>query len=202
MYPNFGYVIPDIIFIGLLAKLFLAEGREVVSCYRHKMLREYAKDLWNLLDWFTIICGTCIAGFWFDTVVKTESLNALVGALGPQPAHGADASYRLKWGEIIEDVDTAATGSRVQMFFLFWYTLILMLRFFKAFQGQPRLSQIGNTLLSASFDVFHFLVIFSVVFINFALGGHIVFGSLDKNFSTLPRAVNVCLVGYVARFVS
>ena len=31
---------------------------------------------------------------------------------------------------------------------LFWYTMVLMLRFFKAFQGQPRLAQMSSILNS------------------------------------------------------
>merc|ERR1719420_754162 len=57
-----------------------------------------------------------------------------------------------------------------QRLILFWYTLIILLRFMKGFRGQPRVAMIAETLKFASIDLVHFLIIFGAVFISFAIG--------------------------------
>jgi len=68
---------------------------------------------------------------------------------------------------------------------MFWYTVVLMLRFFKGFRGQPRVAVISKTLALASVDLFHYYYILATVFINFALGGYVLFGAQLYAWSTL-----------------
>merc|ERR1719482_2631110 len=72
---------------------------------------------------------------------------------------------------------------------LFWYSLIILLRFLKGFRGQPRVAMIAETLKFASIDLAHFLIIFCAVFISFALGGFILFGPHLEEWSSFVLAV-------------
>jgi len=72
----------------------------------------------------------------------------------------------------------------------FWYTLIIVLKFFEAFHANPRLAIISETLSRSVPDLLHFLVIFIAVFGNFALGGYILFGQQVKEWSSAVWALN------------
>lgn len=73
---------------------------------------------------------------------------------------------------------------------MFWYTVILMARFFKGFRGQPRIAVISKTLALASIDLVHYYIILATVFVNFALGGYVLFGAQLYQWSTIHNAVH------------
>merc|ERR550514_1194194 len=72
------------------------------------------------------------------------------------------------------------------------YPLIVVFRLFKAFSAQPRLAVVTSTLVSASVDLMHFLLVFVSVFASFAVSGTVLFGKTMDDFATLPRAMNAC----------
>eukprot|EP00391_Amoebophrya_sp_Ameob2_P011076 CAMPEP_0178995020 /NCGR_PEP_ID=MMETSP0795-20121207/7610_1 /TAXON_ID=88552 /ORGANISM="Amoebophrya sp., Strain Ameob2" /LENGTH=1362 /DNA_ID=CAMNT_0020687311 /DNA_START=175 /DNA_END=4263 /DNA_ORIENTATION=- len=193
MYPTFWYIVPDLIFLSMISQLLYQEGMEVINAKREGLLKFYLSDFWNLVDWFSILAGFLISFLWFNIVLRTESVGDLVAALGPTP-ETVDEGYRKKWMTIIDDLESLGSSQDVQFMFLYWYTLVLMLRFFKNFQGQPRLSQISSTLLKSIMDMGHFLIVFSVVFVNFAIGGNLMFGTSSEDWSTIMGAINTSMM--------
>merc|ERR1712139_474961 len=73
---------------------------------------------------------------------------------------------------------------------MFFYTVILMARFFKGFRGQPRIAVISKTLAVSSMDLVHYYYILATVFVNFALGGYVLFGSQLHPWSTIQNSVH------------
>lgn len=59
----------------------------------------------------------------------------------------------------------------------FFYSMLIILRFFKGFRGQPRIAIMGLSLVNASYDMLHFLIVFFLVYVNYSLGGWIMRGS-------------------------
>jgi hypothetical protein len=49
---------------------------------------------------------------------------------------GTLEDYHAAWGLIIDEVQSLSDSKKVQFLLLFFYAIILMLRFFKAFQGE------------------------------------------------------------------
>eukprot|EP00397_Hematodinium_sp_SG-2012_P019227 GEMP01019745.1.p1 GENE.GEMP01019745.1~~GEMP01019745.1.p1 ORF type:complete len:461 (+),score=74.53 GEMP01019745.1:1074-2456(+) len=72
---------------------------------------------------------------------------------------------------------------------MFWYTIIILLRFSVAFEGQPRLAVIQRSIRRAWVDMSHFLIIFLLIFFNFALGGYILFGNHLVDWNTTAAAI-------------
>jgi hypothetical protein len=72
------------------------------------------------------------------------------------------------------------------------FTFVMMFRFFKAFRANPRLSIATNTLSGAAIDIIHFSVVFIVIFLSFALIGHISFGHLHQGFSSTYYMILTC----------
>merc|ERR1719162_2456750 len=72
------------------------------------------------------------------------------------------------------------------------YMLIIMLRFFKAYRAQPRLAMVTSTLYSAGSDLFHFLIVFTTIFVSYALAGVLLFGRRLRSFHTPAMGITTC----------
>jgi hypothetical protein len=58
----------------------------------------------------------------------------------------------------------------------------------KALDFQPRMALVTRTISSAFSDLFHFLVLFSVIFIGYAFAGNQLFGHQFEGLSNLSNA--------------
>ena len=57
---------------------------------------------------------------------------------------------------------------------------------------QARVGIITRTLAEASGDLGHFLVVFLIITIGYALVGHVLFGHTVASFSTIGQSISVC----------
>lgn len=176
-------------FIGAL----MFTGAEDITPAK-RTLNDYVRDFWNMLDWISIFLGIGIGGFWVYTMYSTQDLNSGVGALPVAPSYNADQAEETKyhdyWTAILDDTEQLFWDKMVHRIAMFWYTMVLMLRFFKSFEGQPRLAEMNRTLVGASQDIIHFIIVFFLLFLSFAVGGYVLFGAMMHEWSTLWRSVN------------
>ncbi|CAD7929167.1 unnamed protein product [Amoebophrya sp. A25] len=210
LYPNLFYYVPDVLWLSMIAMLFQQELFEVLKARRNKYLRDYLKDRWNFLDWCTITLGIVMAALWFDMVSAQAGLATEVGDLPATPSQIDESgqsvavssieAYHEQWGNIIDRIQELADQQWIQYNLLFWYTLILMLRFFKQFQGQPRLALLSLTLYNSMHDMVHYLIVFFTVFFNYALGGHALFGALLEEWSTMSKSINTSFLAILGEF--
>ena len=79
--------------------------------------------------------------------------------------------------------------SNVYFLLIFVYNILIMLRFFKGFRGQPVIAVLLDTFSNAFKDLIHYLFIFFVVFLSFAFGAHAVYGTTLEEYSTILKSV-------------
>eukprot|EP00899_Mesostigma_viride_P021250 jgi/Mesvir1/29126/Mv18428-RA.3 len=72
--------------------------------------------------------------------------------------------------------------------------LFLIFRILKLTDFHPRLGIVTHTLALAMSDIFHYLLVAGALFISFAVMGHISFGTILADFSTLPNSINTCFL--------
>merc|ERR1719482_2194905 len=162
-------------------------------------------EFWNAIDWVSIISGIFSAVIWVQLFMNVNVMNEQVLELPMSAAHDkfyhfeqnttwlseenlmktfsiGQTEYENKLDEILDDVGTL-TGQVLQIrYSMSVFTFVMMFRFFKAFRANPRLSIATNTLSGAAVDIVHFSVVFIVIFLSFALIGHISFGHLHPGF--------------------
>jgi hypothetical protein len=63
--------------------------------------------------------------------------------------------------------------------------LMIMLRFFKGFRGQPRVAVLLEVMNNATNDFLHFFLIFIIVFLNYSIAAHALYGQKIQHYSTL-----------------
>merc|ERR1719313_3308547 len=201
VYSNWSSAIPDAIWLFLISALFLQELKQLLAERSKGRLRDYWSDYWNWVDWTSIIMGSLIVTYWLYLMWEADDLSHRLTTPGsvPKPKKMTWEAEDFTGGIALEE-DTKAWEAQenivldhferlqvermYQRLALFWYTLIILLRFLKGFRGQPRVALIAETLKFASIDLFHFMLIFMAVFLSFALGGHVLFGPHLLEWST------------------
>ena len=96
-------------------------------------------------------------------------------------------SYQRTWSKNIDDAHSIVVMRGWFQLSLFWYSSIITARMLKASLGQAKLAMIQITLADGFWDVMHLMLIFLVVFNNFAVGGKILFGPELEGWSTYPQ---------------
>jgi hypothetical protein len=208
LYPYWYHYLPDVLWLLWLFLLWQKETRQLFdSCRQGSEERtEYLTDPWNFVDWSSIVLGFAIAlAFWFITS-GIEALKTNVGDLGDQkdtftsfnqdpsvPGYSDAVAYNEKLTYILDSTNRLVTMKIYHRIAMFWYTVILMARFFKGFRGQPRIAVISKTLALASVDLVHYYIILATVFVNFSLGGYVLFGAQLYQWSTIHNAVQSAL---------
>merc|ERR1719230_1925350 len=79
-------------------------------------------------------------------------------------------------------------------------TVAILMKFFKAFQANPRLQLVTNTLVRAGSDIFHFSVVFLAVFLGFAVTGHILLGNDILQFRSFSNSIDTCFIVLMGEF--
>lgn len=146
---------------------------------------------WTIVDWVCIMCSIGIGGFWsyFSKQLPNlgESLHKAQGDVDDLAVVYDEASKLCRqqhWNETC----------------MFWYTLLLMVKFFQVFKANPRLDVLVITLQRAAFELGHFLIVFLIIFFNYALGGFLLFGGSLEQWSRLGKATGSTFRALVGDF--
>jgi len=172
------------------------------------------RDFWNILDWLQCLLTIAIECYWFYIVAQgyslvqdyadshTTSTNLTVTTASTQAqintaleAAKKAASMR---SNVASDLNVLLQNGVIYRYLTIVNILILVIRFFKAFNVQPRLAVISKTLTKSVPDLAHFLVIFICLFMTFVMFAHFVFGHIVPNYSTVPAAAYHTFRGFVA----
>ena len=113
--------------------------------------------------------------FFIASVSLDAAINRLVGKL--QNLVGMEAPYRTL-DEIHELAMNIALQDRWMQWLNFWYMMMLLVKCGEDLPVSPRLMVFVHTLREASGSIFYFVIFFFIVFSNFAMGAHFLFGHI------------------------
>lgn len=124
--------------------------------------------------------------FYFAIVKHVEDTKAMILALPVTATLKATDQYE----ELHGAMDMMASLWYLMRLAATFNACCILLRFFKSFRSNPRLSVVTRTLQVAFNDIAHFMVILVVVFMCFVISGHILFGVGIREFADLWTAVH------------
>lgn len=186
----------DLVWIGMVFGLMIGEFQEM-----KELGIKYLNDFWNVLDWTQCILTTAIECYWFYIVATGYSLldkyqNSYKPEFLTATYNGSlDTPERT---DVADNLDMLLQHGVIYRYLTIVNILVLVGRFFKAFNVQPRLAVISKTLSKSIPDLAHFLVIFTCLFMTFVMFAHFVFGHIVHSYSTVPNAAYNTLRGFVA----
>merc|ERR1719313_1259977 len=186
----------DITFLLLVLYIFVSEFKEVLSSLKEgTLVDEYLADGWNLLDWFTIIMSFILMGWWIWCCYYIIEMNKMVGEYGSSGRQDADLAAAVHDAALI-----LKSGLMYLQIGSSYFSLVIMLRFFKAFKAQPRLAIVTTTLYNASSDIGHFLIVFGTILLSYAMAGVFLFGRSNSEFMNLEFAMMSCFRAMMGDF--
>lgn len=206
-FPSVAIFVLDAVYICCILWPMYQEMRDLTSWCRMvgclKGIFHYG-GFWNTVDWMNIAMGVVQACNWVQCVlaIQTDSIQELL--------QGDDQRPHLI--PHVMDLDTDALeairsdlATIIRLFF--WLRIvmaanvfIIMLKFFKAFQANPKLQLVTNTLRNAASDIFHFCLVAGAVFVGYGVIGHIMFGGDLVTFNTLERSMNTAFTVLMGDF--
>lgn len=212
----------DCAFVVMYSSLFVLEMWLLIrNCNKRKCgrrCRGYREHFsaWRLLDWLIIVLSVLLTLMYFYCNQLTEGLATLIRGLPLSSnsmvmsrqvieqrlvlAGGTWDGYHLQLDATMEQALLLAKGVDD----LRWYTAVLAcavgLRFFKAYRANPRLNLVLQVVGQAAVDLAHFALVFALVFVSFAVVGHVTFGGEVEDFSTVAKACHatyLLLLGFL-----
>jgi len=194
---SFSDIIPELMWAGMIILLIRQEIWQMCSAgcgeagFKSGCM-DYWLDLWCVVDWISIFVAILIAIFWMLQMSSIGTISEDVAALPRSPfLNGPPADifmYRTQWQKILDDCITVFGRKQYYQLSLFWYTLILTGRFLKGFLSQAKLAMLQLTVGTVTWDLYHLLIFFGMLFLNFQLGGHILFGPELEEWSSMVEA--------------
>jgi len=196
-------ILLDVVYLFLLSIPLVMELRDLVDSLREyggtQGLIKYA-DPWNLMDWFGIVLAAGSIMNWLFCV-EAMGVNSLVNIVDPAtttlvPNVMAFDSQAVS--EIHGSLDAVRSWLRRLNWTMGINCITVIMRFFKAFEANPRLKILSKTLQRSASDIAHFSIILVFVFVVYSVTGHILFGGSLIEFITIPRSIVTsftCLMG-------
>jgi hypothetical protein len=180
---SWSYYADLILFLAILYVLAVEMKTLRMALKEEDSCKEAIKDnyctMWpkRTFAWMVILGG-------FVALLMYHILDARFATLAGRIADSGD------WRVILDEMLDAIFLYRYHRMGLFWYSMLLLAYWVQSFIQQPRLAVLLQTLALAGQDILHFLLIFMVIFFNFVVGGHILFGTKLPEWSTLLLSVS------------
>lgn len=127
---------------------------------------------WNALDWVNNILF--IASIFF----RIQLLFLVVDRAPVVPTNTFNYA-----------IEEAATLSLNQLIINSFNIFLSTLKIFKYFEFQDRLNVLTRTIATAWTDLYHFLVMFIVIFVGFGIIGYLIFGTALQTYSTIGNCL-------------
>eukprot|EP00928_Gymnodinium_smaydae_P036530 TRINITY_DN25521_c0_g1_i1.p1 TRINITY_DN25521_c0_g1~~TRINITY_DN25521_c0_g1_i1.p1 ORF type:complete len:931 (-),score=236.53 TRINITY_DN25521_c0_g1_i1:16-2808(-) len=160
-------------------------------------------NFWNLVDWLNIGMGITSVVIWLlaTLAMYAEGVHGILVEENGVMRMPETMSLDVTTLDVIEgELATVIDYFRLLHIVMGLNTVSIMLKFFKAFQANPRLALVTNTLKRAAVDILHFGIVFLTVFIAFAVIGHILFGGDIVQFSSVQVSINTAFVVLMGEF--
>jgi len=139
---------------------------------KHQTLWIYLGRFWNALDWLNNIL------FLAAIFLRIKLLYLVVDQAPVVPTNTFNYA-----------IEEAAALSASQLFVNSFNIFLSTLKMFKYYEFQDRLNVLTRTIASAWTDLYHFLVMFIVIFFGFGIIGYLLFGTALQSYSTLGNCL-------------
>lgn len=208
-YSNWWYIVIDVLYMLILTRMLYQELSEMLPRLLNGLdgFLQYW-EFWNVVDWLNIVLGTVSFVVWglICSKVSTELQEAITALPTKQLDEWVTANQTYFTTDQLEDLisipayqdqiknvhtisASIASMHKDLRTITFFYSFTLMLKFFKAFQANPRLNIVVMTMSDSAVDIVHFAIVFTTIFFVFSLMAHVVFGSKMLEYHTQVRAV-------------
>jgi hypothetical protein len=219
-YPASGWlylVLADLGFLCVVLFFVISEIQQIIWALMQSktagtLLKLYVADGWNFMDWLSIIATIFSVWYFYDIMGSTDALCNVIAELprlGALPmvkeelvalAGKTSEEFELQMENIYGDFESIAAKWDSLRMFAGFFAFTIMMRFFKSFRANARLSVVTETLARAGIDGIHFFLVFIIIFLCFVLTAHILFGHSHEAFDSLWDSMHTCFLVLMGDF--
>lgn len=206
VYYSWGLIFADIIWLTFVALLIWQALAHAYDEYKHGLIYYWATDVFTILDWVGVGFSIVVAVYFAVLATQLDSFTSSANGLGFMPAqNGIDAAMSWKTRYILQnwqyDKDTQTLFDSFNIvremtdwhrFIALLYNSIQVLRFFRGFEGQPRIAVLLQTINQVQNFLIHYVIIFVVCMASFMVAGYLLLGEQLGQWSTLGKATGSC----------
>jgi len=197
-------LVMDVLWAVLLLKFLLNCMWDLARALhrRGSLLRTYVWSLWTWINWACVVLGLVAVILWVVYLGKLDAVQqSSLGVAINRPPEGSnlprDSDVMRTYVDSLQilnaDIGDLDSYLAFLRFFLGCYNLLLVARFFEAFQAQPRLALVTNTILECFPDFLHFMMVFVTMLVSFAVAATFLFGHRVLEFSRVGWSIERCL---------
>lgn len=191
IYSSWTKHIGDIVWYALLLWFVVSELMRVGRARVKKTPWLQILDKWTMTNIAFLVGSVGVGGFWIYFSQALQSVGDDIHR------HSGDLN---KIREVYNRVGNLCAEQGWNETFLWWYSQLLLVKFFQAFQVNARLSVISTTIKESARELMHFVLVFGLIFANYSLGAHLLFGKHIKEWSTFRGSVNMCFLVLMGDF--
>mmetsp|Transcript_35263 Transcript_35263/g.59431 ORF Transcript_35263/g.59431 Transcript_35263/m.59431 type:complete len:1530 (-) Transcript_35263:238-4827(-) len=186
----------ELIFVILIFYSAYSEGLDVVKSYRQtgNVFHAFSKYFWqmsNTLDAVSIFLNFLGIFLWISFVVTVEKFDIKLNYDADTKTKGRLLYKEENLRELAKDL-----GDLIELVYIYQlylsvcgFNLILfLLRIFKLMHFQPNIGIVTRTVLQALPDLMHFAILLSIILTIYAVVGHVIFGAIIEEFSSMSWA--------------
>ena len=197
---NFRMFLEIVLGIALIFAVYNEAMDLVRAKKKYGKYTAYFESLWNYID--VINLSLMMMGYitWWTYAFLAEDFRCKINYNIYADLEAEARIYKIAGNG--EDLDSLANMygavSELTERLAFYYAIagvnimLYLLRVLKLMHFQPRLGVVTRTLTLAAADLFHFFVLFFVIFFGYAIMGYLVFGNTVETFSTIPDSIMTC----------
>jgi len=197
--------------LEVLAMIFLAvncilEFKDMVTSFRIMRPQSYFLNAWNWIDNVHFWIMWAGWGLWVtygDMAWKFEMKDSYPGVNDPFAGmryFQTNATQEIEFLDFMDDVSALGNIVRSYNELVGMSIILFVVRVIKNLDFQEQLGLISRTIVAAIPNIAHFMVLFMLVFFGYAVVGHIMFGHLFADCSTLQDSMRFLfmdmLIGY------
>jgi hypothetical protein len=193
-----GIVINAIVELGELVSMFSWDDPFEVF--------DYFQEVWNYLDVLNIVLlsSTVFNWFIFNTVMAPQFKPKIRYDVYDPMRLVNSPDTQANWFRVtnlakmqslyskFELIESVATWQNYYIGINGVSFIIMIFRTLKMLNFQPRVGVVTRTLDEAAGDLVHFIIVFAIITIGYAIVGHLNFGHAIEAFSTIPLSLNTC----------
>eukprot|EP00929_Paragymnodinium_shiwhaense_P108313 TRINITY_DN74630_c0_g1_i1.p1 TRINITY_DN74630_c0_g1~~TRINITY_DN74630_c0_g1_i1.p1 ORF type:complete len:1106 (+),score=248.09 TRINITY_DN74630_c0_g1_i1:83-3400(+) len=154
-------------------------------------------SFWNLSELLVVGVGWVVCCVWLlEQATVREMQTSLDNFLALRAQQGGSTEFTATETEAFESLRSASAETAEAMetagSLVANYHVLLILRFFLAVRGQPRLALVLHTVTRAAQDLFHLMVVILIIFLAYAVSGMVLFGRRMQQFSSFKSSIATC----------
>lgn len=191
----------DLSFCICLGIIAVLEVLHFIDYCREGKCCVYILSLYRLASIGLILGGIGFMSVFYWISYEIEDLARRVGGLVEAPGRMEDYLPGQTWSqawisrhqglnELFSEMARVSQLLRWTQLMALWYGLAIMLRLCEGFELSPHMGSVIRTLKVCLWQLFYFIIVFLVCFLNFAISAHFLFGHMLEEWSTIFFSVS------------